>query len=73
MGLPAKTTKLFKTDVSDEKIFGVCGGIANYFQVDSTVVRVASVIGGLFTGLLPAIIVYVALVFIMPGEVDVMF
>ena len=30
--------KLYKS-ISDKKIFGVCGGIAEYFDVDSTIVR----------------------------------
>lgn len=31
--------KLFKSD-SDKKICGVCGGIAEYFNIDSTLVRI---------------------------------
>jgi phage shock protein PspC (stress-responsive transcriptional regulator) len=29
---------------TDKKLFGVCGGVAEYFAVDSTVVRLAWVI-----------------------------
>lgn len=28
----------------DKKIFGVCGGIANYFGIDSTLVRLITII-----------------------------
>lgn len=30
--------KLYKSD-TDKKIFGVCGGIAEYFDIDSTIIR----------------------------------
>ena len=35
--------KLYKS-ATDKKIFGVCGGIAEYFNVDSTWVRIAAAI-----------------------------
>lgn len=34
------TKKLYQSD-TDRKIFGVCGGIAEYFEIDSTIVRIA--------------------------------
>lgn len=34
-----KIKKLYRTE-KDKKIFGVCGGIAEYFNIDSTIVRV---------------------------------
>ena len=33
--------KLYRTEGNDAKLFGVCGGIAEYFNVDPTIVRVA--------------------------------
>lgn len=30
--------KLYRSSI-DKKIFGVCGGIAEYFNVDSTIIR----------------------------------
>ena len=35
--------KLVLSD-SDKKIAGVCGGIAEYFGIDSTIVRIAAVV-----------------------------
>lgn len=35
--------KLYRASI-DKKIFGVCGGIAHYFGIDSTVVRLITVI-----------------------------
>ena len=33
--------RLYKTEGNDAKLFGVCGGIAEYFDIDPTIVRVA--------------------------------
>ena len=32
--------KLYRTEGSEAKIFGVCGGLAEYFNLDPTVLRV---------------------------------
>lgn len=48
---------------TDKKVAGVCGGIAAYFDVDSTVVRVLwvlAVLGGGF-GVLAYIVLWIAL------------
>ena len=36
--------KLTLCKTQDAKIFGVCGGIANYFEIDPTVVRLITVL-----------------------------
>jgi len=36
--------RLYRTEGPDAKIFGVCGGIAEYFGIDPTVVRVGAVV-----------------------------
>ncbi|MBR7082331.1 MAG: PspC domain-containing protein, partial [Oscillospiraceae bacterium] len=41
--------RLYKS-TTDRKIFGVCGGIAEYFDIDSTVVRLAMVFAFFFAG-----------------------
>ena len=35
-----KKKRLYRVEGSDAKIFGVCGGIAEYFDVDPTIIRV---------------------------------
>lgn len=37
-------TKKFYRDASDSKIAGVCSGIAHYFNIDVTLVRIATVV-----------------------------
>jgi phage shock protein C len=48
--------------VTDRKIAGVCGGLAEYFDIDPVVVRLIAVVlllpGG-FPGLLPYIVMWV--------------
>ncbi len=61
-----KVKKLYLSD-SDKKIFGVCGGIAEYFEVDSTLVRLIWVIMTVLSvGL--GIIAYVLAAIIMPQK-----
>ena len=48
-------------------ICGVCGGLAEYFNIDATIVRLACVLFG-FTG--TAILVYFIAAVIMPEEPD---
>lgn len=36
---------------ADSKLFGVCGGIAEYFDIDPSIVRIGTVVLSLFTGI----------------------
>lgn len=49
-------------------IAGVCGGIAEYFDVDATVIRVAYVLLSVCTAAFPGLLVYLLLCLIMPNE-----
>ena len=55
--------KLYKSK-TDRKIFGVCGGIAEYFGVDSTIVRLLWVILVLAFG--TGILAYIIAALIIP-------
>ena len=52
---------------TDRKIAGVCGGLAKYFDIDATVVRVVFVLL-LLPGGLPGFLPYVILWLVMPEE-----
>ena len=41
--------KLYRS-TSDRMIAGICGGLGDYFGIDSTLVRLIFVIGAIFTG-----------------------
>ena len=57
--------KLLKSR-TDKKICGVCGGLAKYFDVDSTLVRLAWVVFTLLGG--SGILVYIIAAIIMQFE-----
>lgn len=52
---------------TDKMIAGVCGGIANYLNLDPTIVRVAYVLLSIFTVFAGAL-AYIILWLIMPEE-----
>jgi len=56
--------KKFYLSSTDKKIGGVCGGIAEYFSVDSTFVRLLFVLFALFGGL--TVFIYIVLWIISP-------
>lgn len=56
--------KLCKSS-TDRKICGVCGGIAEYFGIDSTVVRLIFVIFGLVS---VGVLFYIIAALLMPQE-----
>ncbi|MCU0497661.1 MAG: PspC domain-containing protein [Anaerolineae bacterium] len=45
-------------------LFGVCGGLANYFNIDVTIVRLLFIVFALMGG--PGLLVYIVLLVIMP-------
>ena len=55
--------KLYKSN-TDKKLSGVCGGIAEYFDIDSTIVRLIWVFFTLFVGC--GIIAYIIAALVMP-------
>ena len=58
--------KRLTTSLSDRKLFGICGGIAQYLDVDSTFIRVIYVVLSFCTAIIPSIILYLVLNFIIP-------
>lgn len=53
---------------SDRMIAGVCGGLADYFKLDPSLVRVGTVIIGIFTGVVPACFIYLVMWMIIPEK-----
>ncbi len=49
-------------------IAGVCAGIAEYFNLDPTLIRVAYVILSVISAGFPGILVYIILMLVMPIE-----
>lgn len=61
--------KLYKSS-TDKKLSGVLGGIAEYFKVDSTLVRLIFVVAFVF-GIGTPLFIYIAAALIMPNEWEV--
>lgn len=59
------TTNRLTRSATDRMIGGVCGGLARYFGIDSTIVRLIFVLAVL-SGLSP--LIYIVLWIIMPKE-----
>ena len=53
---------------SDKKIAGVCGGIAETYNIDSTLIRLAWVFIGLATAIIPALVTYIVAWIIIPQK-----
>jgi phage shock protein C len=49
------------------KLFGVCSGLADYFNTDDTLVRLIFVLGTLFTGG-AVILLYLLLALMLPSD-----
>ena len=53
---------------TDRKIGGVCGGLAEYLGVDSTLIRILWVLFALFVG--SGVLVYLIAWLLMPNRMD---
>jgi phage shock protein PspC (stress-responsive transcriptional regulator) len=58
------TRKLYRSK-TDRKLAGVCGGLAQYFDIDATLIRVLFVAITLFGA---GLVLYVAMWIIVPEE-----
>ena len=57
--------KLYRSR-KDEKIAGVCGGIAKYFKIDSSIIRLIWALAILCAG--AGLLAYIVCAFIIPEE-----
>lgn len=69
----AKSKSKFKADGKkrltrsrNKKVSGVAGGIAEYFSIDPTLVRIAFVVGLIASGGPPVILAYIIMAIVMP-------
>lgn len=57
--------KLYKSN-TDKKLAGVCGGLAEYLGIDSTIVRLILVLAVLFAGV--GVLAYIIAALVMPEK-----
>lgn len=48
----------------EKKLFGVCSGVANYLDIDPTIVRILFLVAFIFAG--AGLLLYLILFFVMP-------
>ena len=58
--------RLLRRSVVNRQVAGVCGGLAEYFGLDPTAVRVAYVLLSVFSAAFPGILIYVLLWILIP-------
>lgn len=56
---------------TDKKLTGLCGGIAQYLDVDSTVVRLIVLTVIIMSGVVPGVLLYAVAAAITPKEGEV--
>ena len=54
------------TRSANKVLAGVCGGIAEYFEIDPTLVRVAYAALTIFSAGFPGILLYIIMLILMP-------
>ncbi len=59
--------KLYRSS-TDKMLTGVCGGLGEYFVMDSTVIRLVWALVVVFTGFVPGILVYIVAAVVMPEK-----
>ena len=69
--VPAADRRVLRRSTTDKQIAGVCGGLAEYFQVDATAVRLVWVIASIFCGMIiGGVIAYLLAWLIIPQAAD---
>ena len=63
---PPRPPKRLERSKSNRILGGVCAGVANYLNMDPTLVRVLTVVISLFTGV--PVILYIIALFVVPEE-----
>jgi phage shock protein C len=61
----AQTRKLYRSR-TDRKLAGVCGGLAQYFNLDATLIRVLFIVLAVLGG--AGLVIYLAMWIIVPNE-----
>ena len=58
--------KQLKRSNKEKMIAGVCGGIAEYFDMDPSIVRIIYVVVSVLSAAFPGILVYIIMCIIVP-------
>ncbi len=64
---PSQVYRTFRRSSTDKKLFGVCGGLANYFSIDATLLRLLYIIL-CFASFGAGAVLYITLVLLVPYD-----
>ena len=65
-----ETKKLYRVE-QGKMLAGVCGGLAEYFNIDPSLVRILWVLITVFTAFFPCLIAYLIIAAILPRKSDI--
>jgi phage shock protein PspC (stress-responsive transcriptional regulator) len=54
----------------NRRLCGLCGGLAEYFDIDPTLIRVGVLVAAVLTGFVPILLAYLLAALIVPNEDD---
>ena len=63
---PARAVRRLYRSRTNRVLAGVCGGIAEHYGSDPTAVRLAAVVLGVFTGIVPMVVAYIVAAIVVP-------
>jgi phage shock protein C len=56
---------------NDKKLLGVCSGIAEYFDVDPSLIRLGWIVMTILTGIVPGVVAYIVAAITIPKRADI--
>lgn len=59
--------KLYRSR-TDRILGGICGGLADYLNIDPSAIRLIWLLVVIFTGFVPGLLVYIIALFIIPSH-----
>ena len=63
--------KKLTLDQTHRKWLGLCAGLANYFEVDVTIIRLIVLVVTIMTGIFPGVLAYLIAAVVTPKEGEV--
>ena len=68
---PSSAPRRLVRSTRHKMLAGVCGGVGEYMDIDPTVVRVVYVLVTVFTALVPGLLAYVIMFFLVPRDDEI--
>lgn len=63
---PRSQTRHLYLSSTDKKLTGLCGGIAEYFELDASLVRLSWILFTVATGVVPGVLAYLIAAIVIP-------